>query len=54
MASMANSSGSENGFGLDGQSLFAVPSKGIPQARNIGFYFTAMFINTVNITNIGY
>jgi len=32
-----------------GQSLFAVPSKGFTQARNIGFYLTAMFINTVNI-----
>jgi len=37
-----------------GQSLFAVPSKGLTQARNIGFYFTAMFKNTVNITNMGY
>jgi hypothetical protein len=37
-----------------GQSLYAVPSKGFTQARNIGFYFTAMFINTVNITIIGY
>jgi len=25
-----------------GQSLFAVPSKGFTQARNIGFYLTAM------------
>jgi len=37
-----------------GQSLSAVPSKGFTQARNIGFYLTAMFINTVNMIVIGY
>jgi len=37
-----------------GQSLFAVLKKGSTQARNIGSYFTAIFINTINITIIGY